>query len=177
MTTRDAIRTRVTSAMALLLLQGLPRPQARREASKQVAHEMRQERAERARVQPRPVPTGPPTLANAKSSLIARIGRMISNLHHALPLPSAPKFSARAENLRAEDFGHTPKPVTSDPTLVEAFPLVIASTGSAELIPPETYHTSLRWSDRATDGWRSSIEHNARLAEERERRRANRWIG
>jgi hypothetical protein len=185
MSARDAIRMRITSAMALLLLQGLPRPQARREASKQVAHEMRQERAERARVQPRPVPTGPITLASAKSMLVARIGRMITNLHHALPqqlnqalglvVPTGTTSDPIPAQRGVPVLGHLAEPtppLTSDPTLAEAFPppLVITS-GGAQLIPDSEFHTSMH--DRTTENWRRSILD----AQERERRRANRWIG
>ena len=71
----------------------------------------------------------------------------------------------------------TPQPVTSDPELQAAFPLVLASgTASAQLIDDNEYPP--RWRESiATSNWRQSVERNARIAQEREERRRDRWIG
>jgi hypothetical protein len=69
----------------------------------------------------------------------------------------------------------TPQPVTSDPELQAAFPLVI-SGGSTQLIDDSEY--APRWRESiATSNWRQSIETNLRIQREREERRRDRWIG
>jgi hypothetical protein len=172
-----SLSTKITGRQALLLLNfpALIGPQARKIAAAQIAREAREEQAER-RKQHRLVPPRVLNLRNAKTALLAKISRMIENLSVPLPPPRVQVSSTEpvvsSKPLVQEQH---PPAVTNDTELEQAFPLVIASTGSSEMLGDEQFHTSVH--SPTTQAWRRSILENERRAQALEQRRRNYWIG
>jgi hypothetical protein len=129
---------------------------------------------------------------NAVELLIAKVMRLAQRaLEDPLPKPKRaprvpflkkapvvvndPKTSPGDVLLPTEQPATTPQPLTSDPDLVAALPLVFTS-GSTQLINDEEYPP--RWRESiATSNWRQSVETNLRIQREREERRRDRWVG
>jgi hypothetical protein len=178
-------------AVRLIIMAGikgrdLDRNEARREAARQIAAQTRERRKHRATLPP---PTGRPTLHNVRAHVVASIERLAHRLRHPIsPARSAPPAAVRKASPKPGAYAllrptrpRVNKPiVTVPPVSVEPSPPptvgVYAGIGSsAELIPDNEYHTSLRYGDTATDNWRKSIE----AAEQATARRHNgsTWIG
>jgi hypothetical protein len=125
------------------------------------------------------------TIRNARQVFIDRVNSIAARL----AAPITPKAVGRAtaskpSTVRPRPLTHRSRiteptsaaPLTSEPPPPAANPVLIFSenTTAAVLIPDSEFHSSVL--DLTTQSWRASIERNARVAEERARKRTT-WVG
>jgi hypothetical protein len=172
------ISVRATTPMLLHGIQHgslMKREVALRLAAKELAEQRKQQQAN-ATTAVAPF-TGEITAHNARQVLIQRIQAASQRLR-SQPMRKRHRLPPEAEVI----LPHTADPLASTSNGVEAAPVepVVAigifvgrGSGAAELIDPETFHTSVSFGDRATNNWRNSIQANERI----QQRRRGLWVG
>jgi hypothetical protein len=138
----------------------LPRDQAYAAAARDVADQQREERQSRRRLK-----------AERGNTLLSSVLGLLERMHDDKafrrgnnPPPnelSPPRSAVPPAAVRKRQ---------AQPELAEGYPIGIfgsASPSGAQLIPDSEFHTSIHALDRSTQGWRKSIQDNARIEQER----------
>jgi hypothetical protein len=169
---RRAIWLRLASAAERDDGEMISHAEATRLAAKQVADERKRTKA----ALQQHSTTTEITVSNARQVFLARLAALAANMKATAGIvpstPSDPTIRKHTDDVPSERI--TKAQSEPEPPADQVIGIVSNVTSTYELIPSSEYHTSIRCFDRATDNWRRSIEHNERVAAEREQRRRER---
>jgi hypothetical protein len=125
------------------------------------------------------------TVANARQWLLDKLAGMAERLKatanievSAPPPPQIRKHVLDPAGLSVADKSPAPSaPTNNEPEQPATEPIIgiYGTVSTAERIDDREFANSLRWGDRALEGWRRSLATNERIAREKAER--SRWIG